>query len=245
MQKKHNITCKFKRVLIKISGESIQGRSKFGIDINELKRVVCEIKSIVNLGIQVGVVIGGGNIFRGKELVNFGVNKVISDNVGMLSTVINGLVLHDVMRRGSVNVHLMSSFPINSMCEIYHFEKAIRLLNKNHVVIFSGGLGNPFFTTDSAACLRAIEIKADIILKGTQVDGVYSSDPKKNNNSKLYKKITYNEVLRRELKVMDLSAFVLARDYKLPICIFNICIPGILRRIVEGKNEGTLIQSSC
>ncbi|XBC44573.1 MAG: UMP kinase [Buchnera aphidicola (Schlechtendalia peitan)] len=244
MQKENNVILKFKRVLIKLSGESLQGKNKFGIDIHELNRIVLEIKHIVDLGIQVGIVIGGGNIFRGKQLENIGINKIISDNIGMISTVINGLILNSAMNRVNINTHLMSSFPISSICEIYHFEKAIHLLNSKYVVIFSGGLGNPCFTTDSAACLRAIEIKADIILKGTKVNGVYSSDPKKNVNSILYKTISYNEVLEKELKVMDLSAFILARDHKLPICIFNIYTPGILHRIIHGKNEGTLIRSS-
>ncbi|XBC38974.1 MAG: UMP kinase [Buchnera aphidicola (Melaphis rhois)] len=243
-EKKNDRVFKFKRVLIKLSGESLQGNNQFGIDVNELNRIIKEIKNIVNLGIQVGIVIGGGNIFRGDKLVQFGINRVVSDHVGMLSTIINGLILHDAMNKKNIKTHLMSTVPIKSVCAMYHFKKAISWLNNQHVVIFSGGLGNPCFTTDSAACLRAIEIQADIILKGTRVNGVYSSDPKKNLNSKLYKKITHNEVLNKELKVMDLSAFILARDYKLPICIFNICNPGILYRIVIGNQEGTLIQSS-
>ncbi|XBC40952.1 MAG: UMP kinase [Buchnera aphidicola (Nurudea yanoniella)] len=243
MLKKNNEIFKFKRILIKLSGESLLGHSTFGIDITELNRISKEIKSIVNLGVQVGLVIGGGNIFRGEKLVNIGINRIVSDNVGMLSTVINGLILHDSMSKINLNVILMSAFQIGSICEAYNYKKAIHWLNNKHVVIFSGGLGNPCCTTDSAACLRAIEIKADIILKGTKVDGVYSSDPHKNFDAILYKKITYNEVLNRELKVMDLSAFILARDYELPICIFNIYNPGILYRIVKGKQEGTLIRS--
>ncbi|XBC37862.1 MAG: UMP kinase [Buchnera aphidicola (Meitanaphis elongallis)] len=241
MQKKYNETFKFKRVLIKLSGESLQGNNKFGVDINELNRIVKEIKDIVDLGIQVGIVIGGGNIFRGKKLINFGINKIVSDSVGMLSTIINGLILCDAMNRVNLNTRLMSSFEINTICDTYHFEKAIKWLNNKYVVIFSGGLGSPCFTTDSAACLRAIEIQADIILKGTKVNGVYSNDPKKHSNPILYKTITYNEVLSKELQVMDLSAFILARDYKLPILIFNIYNSGILYRIVTGQQEGTLI----
>ncbi|XBC38383.1 MAG: UMP kinase [Buchnera aphidicola (Floraphis choui)] len=243
MRKKSNETFKFKRVVIKLSGESLQGNNKFGIDINELNRIVQEIKNIIDLGIQVGIVIGGGNIFRGKQLVNYGVDNIVSDNVGMLSTIINGLILHDAMNRININAYLMSSFSVDSICEVYNYEKAINLLNNKCVVIFSGGLGNPCFTTDSAACLRAIEVKADIILKGTKVNGVYSNDPNENFNSMLYKTITYDEVLNKELKVMDLSAFILARDYKLPICIFNIYDPGILYRIIKGEKEGTLIKS--
>ncbi|XBC43518.1 MAG: UMP kinase [Buchnera aphidicola (Meitanaphis flavogallis)] len=242
MKKKNNKVFKFKRILIKLSGESLQGSNKFGVDVDALNCIIKEIKDIANLGIQVGIVVGGGNIFRGKKLKNFGINKIVSDNVGMLSTIINGLILCDSMKKMNLNAHLMSSIPIGSICEIYHYEKAINWLKNRYVVIFSGGLGNPCFTTDSAACLRAIEIKADIILKGTKVNGVYSSDPKKNINPVLYKTITYDEALTKELQVMDLSAFILARDHKLPICIFNIYNPGILRRIVQGKREGTLIK---
>jgi len=232
---------KFKRVIIKLSGESLQGTKRFGIDITELNRIVKEIKIIVDLGVQVGIVIGGGNIFRGKKLIKCGIDKVISDYVGMLSTIINGLLLCDAMNLVHINACLMSSIFVDQMCEKYSFKKAISLLRHNNVVIFSGGLGNPFFTTDSAACLRAIEMKADIVLKGTKVNGVYSNDPQKYPNSILYRNITYNEVLKKELRVMDLSAFMLARDYELPICIFNINKPKALYYIVTGKNEGTFI----
>ncbi|XBC41980.1 MAG: UMP kinase [Buchnera aphidicola (Kaburagia rhusicola rhusicola)] len=242
MKKKNNKVFRFKRILIKLSGEFLQGSNKFGIDIDALNCIIKEIKDVVNLGIQVGIVVGGGNIFRGEKLKSFGINKIVSDNVGMLSTIINGLILCNSMKKMNLNAYLMSSIPIGSICEIYHYEKAINWLKNKCIVIFSGGLGNPCFTTDSAACLRAIEIKADIVLKGTKVNGVYSSDPKKNINSVLYKTITYDEVLTKELQVMDLSAFILARDHKLPICIFNIYNPGILCRIIQGKKEGTLIE---
>lgn len=234
---------KFKRVIIKLSGESLQGTKKFGIDVIELNRITKEIKSIVDLGVQVGIVIGGGNIFRGKKLVSCGVNKVISDYVGMLSTLINGLLLCDTMNFVRLSSCLMSSIFIDQICERYSFKRAISLLKSNNIVVFSGGLGTPLFTTDSAACLRAIEMQADIVLKGTTVDGVYSNDPKKYPDSKLYENITYNEVLKKELKVMDLSAFILARDYELPICIFNINKPKALYYIVTGQKEGTFIGS--
>ncbi|XBC39937.1 MAG: UMP kinase [Buchnera aphidicola (Chaetogeoica yunlongensis)] len=233
---------KFKRIIIKLSGESLQGNKDFGIDITELNRIVKEIKIIVDLGVQVGIVIGGGNIFRGEKLINIGINKVISDYVGMLSTVINGLLLCDSMSGIDLNTYLMSSICIDQICKKYNFKKALHLLQKNCVLVFSGGLGNPFFTTDSAACLRAIEMSANIVLKGTKVDGLYSKDPMKYPNSKLYKNITYDEVLQKKFKVMDLSAFSLARDYRLPICIFNINKPKALYYIVTGKHEGTFIR---
>ncbi|AAO26947.1 uridylate kinase [Buchnera aphidicola str. Bp (Baizongia pistaciae)] len=238
----NNKKLKFKRVIIKLSGEALQGVHKFGIDIIELNRIAKEIKAIFDLGVQIGIVIGGGNIFRGKKLAKFGINKVISDYVGMLSTIMNGLLLCDSMDLVHLSSCLMSSICIDKICEQYSFKKALSLLRRNKVVVFSGGLGNPFFTTDSAACLRAIEMRADIVLKGTKVNGVYSSDPKKSSNSILYKNISYNEVLQKELKVMDLAAFALARDHKLPICIFNINKPNALYYIVTGQKEGTLIR---
>lgn len=234
---------KFKRVIIKLSGEALSGINHIGVDISELDRIVQEIKMIVDLGVQVGIVVGGGNLFRGKQLVNLRVNRITADYVGMLSTIMNSLLLCDSMNRINLDSCVMSSVLISQICEQYNFKKAIKLLNKNKIVIFSGGLGNPCFTTDSAACLRAIEVKADIILKGTTVNGVYSNDPKKCSNAKLYEKITYKEVLNQELKVMDLSAFTLARDYKIPICVFNINKPKALYYIIKGKKEGTLIKN--
>jgi len=228
--------------LLKISGEVLQGVSQFGININALKKIVKEIQAIVNIGIQVGIVIGSGNLFRGSELCKLGLNRVVSDHIGMLSTVINSLAMRDAINSiSSINTCLMSAIPLNGICESYSYQKAQRLLSDNVVIIFSAGIGNPFFTTDSAACLRAIETESDIILKGTKVDGVYSQDPKKNTNAVLYKKLTYKDVLQKELKIMDLSAFILARDYHLPIRVFNINKPGSLYRIMMGNNEGTLI----
>jgi len=232
----------YRRILLKISGEVLQGSDKFGIDINALKRIAKEIQSIVNIGIQVGLVIGSGNLFRGAALSKLGLERVASDHIGILSTVINSIAMRDTIRSiSSINTCLMSAIPLNGICEIYNYERAIHLLSKNFVLIFSAGTGNPFFTTDSAACLRGIEIESDIILKGTKVDGVYSKDPNKNNNAVLYKRLTYKDVLKKELKVMDLAAFILARDYHLPIRVFNINNPGSLYRIVIGGDEGTLI----
>jgi len=238
-----NIKPIYQRILLKISGEVLKGNNKFGIEKISLLRIVSEIKMLLNLNIQVGVVVGGGNLFRGIELINKGISNITSDHIGMLSTVINGLAISDIMRKKKIDHCLMSAIPINSICETYNKEKAIELLSKKYVVIFSCGIGNPCFTTDTTACLRGIEINANIILKGTKVNGIYSNDPQKNPNAKLYDKITYENVLKKELKIMDLTAFLLARNYKLPILVFNINIPGILYRIVLGEHVGTLIYS--
>ncbi|QCI20379.1 UMP kinase [Buchnera aphidicola (Brachycaudus cardui)] len=232
----------YRRILLKISGEVLQGVNQFGIDMKSLKRIAKEIKSIVEIGIQVGLVIGSGNLFRGARLSKMGLNRVASDHIGILSTVINSLAMRDAINSlSSIKTCLMSAIPLNGICEIYSYEKAMSLLSNQFVIIFAAGTGNPFFTTDSAACLRGIETEADIILKGTKVNGVYSTDPKKDSNAILYKKLTYKDVLHNELKVMDLAAFTLARDYQLPIRVFNINEPGSLYRIIMGNDEGTLI----
>ncbi|WAI18605.1 MAG: UMP kinase [Buchnera aphidicola (Acyrthosiphon caraganae)] len=232
----------YRRILLKISGEVLQGVNKFGIDINSLKRIAKEIKSIVTIGVQVGLVIGSGNLFRGATLSELGLNRVVSDHIGILSTVINSLAMRDTISSiSSIKTCLMSAIPLNGICEVYSCERAIKLLSNNFIVIFSAGTGNPFFTTDSAACLRGIETESDIILKGTKVDGVYSKDPYKDDHAVLYKRLTYKDVLKKELKVMDLAAFTLARDYHLPIRVFNINNPGSLYRIMTGDHEGTLI----
>ncbi|QCI22103.1 UMP kinase [Buchnera aphidicola] len=232
----------YRRILLKISGEVLQGISGFGIDIVSLQKIAKEIESIVKIGVQVGLVIGSGNLFRGATLSKLGLNRVVSDHIGMLSTVINSLAMKDAINSIScINAYLMSAIPLNGICETYSHVKAMHLLSNNCVVIFSAGTGNPFFTTDSAACLRGIETESDIFLKGTKVDGVYSRDPKKDSNAILYEQLTYKDVLQQELQVMDLSAFILARDYHLPIRVFNINKPGSLYRIILGSNEGTLI----
>ncbi|AHG60143.1 UMP kinase [Buchnera aphidicola] len=232
----------YRRILLKVSGEVLQGINEFGIDIESLKRIAKEIKSIAEIGIQVGLVIGSGNLFRGARLSQLGLNRVAADHIGILSTVINSLAMKDTINSiSSIKTCLMSAIPLNGICEIYSCERAMNLLSNNFIIIFAAGTGNPFFTTDSAACLRGIEIESDIILKGTKVNGVYSTDPKKDSSAILYKKLTYKDVLKKELKVMDLSAFTLARDYHLPIRVFNINKPGSLYRIIMGKDEGTLI----
>ena len=227
--------------MLKLSGEALQGEEGFGIDPKVLDRMAQEIKELVELGVQVGLVIGGGNLFRGEGLAKAGMNRVVGDHMGMLATVMNGLAMRDALHRAYVNARLMSAIPLNGVCDNYSWAEAISLLKQGRVVIFSAGTGNPFFTTDSACCLRGIEIEADVVLKGTKVDGVYSDDPVTNPDAVKYDKITYKEVLEKELKVMDLSAFTLARDHDLPLLVFNMNEPGALRRAVMGEANGTLI----
>jgi uridylate kinase len=227
----------YRRILLKLSGEALMGEEGFGIDPKVLDRMAQEIKDIVEMGVQVGLVIGGGNLFRGEGLAK----AVVGDHMGMLATVMNGLAMRDALHRAFVNARLMSAIPLNGVCDAYNWAEAISLLKSGRVVIFSAGTGNPFFTTDSAACLRGIEIEADAVLKATKVDGVYSDDPVKNPEATLYSQLSYQEVLEKELKVMDLSAFTLARDHSLPIRVFNMNKPGCLKQVVLGESVGTLI----
>lgn len=235
---------KFGRILLKLSGEALIGDEGFGIDPKVLDRMASEIKELVELGVQVGLVIGGGNIFRGEGLAKAGMNRVVGDHMGMLATVMNGLAMRDSLHRAFVNARLMSAIPLNGVCDSYGWAEAISLLKSGRVVIFSAGTGNPFFTTDSAACLRGIEIEADVVLKATRVDGVYSDDPEKNPEAQMYTHLSYEEVLGQELKVMDLAAFTLARDHGLPIRVFNMNKPGALMRVILGEEEGTLIDNN-
>jgi len=235
----------YQRILLKLSGEALQGDEGFGIDPAVLDRMAQEVKELVELGVQVGVVIGGGNLFRGAGLAKAGMNRVVGDHMGMLATVMNGLAMRDALHRAYVNARVMSAIPLNGVCDDYNWADAISQLRGGRVVIFSAGTGNPFFTTDSAACLRGIEIEADIVLKATKVDGVFSADPVANPDAQLYDKLSYNDVLEKELKVMDLAAFTLARDHGMPIRVFNMNKPGALRRVVMGEAEGTLISSAA
>ncbi|MFV0447501.1 MAG: UMP kinase [Vibrio sp.] len=233
----------YQRILLKLSGEALQGEEGFGIDPAVLDRMAQEVKELVELGVQVGVVIGGGNLFRGAGLAKAGMNRVVGDHMGMLATVMNGLAMRDALHRAYVNARVMSAIPLNGVCDDYNWADAISQLRGGRVVIFSAGTGNPFFTTDSAACLRGIEIEADIVLKATKVDGVFSADPVANPDAQLYDKLSYSDVLDKELKVMDLAAFTLARDHGMPIRVFNMNKPGSLRRVVMGEAEGTLISA--
>ena len=235
----------YRRILLKLSGEALMGNEDFGIDAKVLDRMAQEIKEIVELGVQVGLVIGGGNLFRGAGLAEAGMNRVVGDHMGMLATVMNGLAMRDALHRAYVNARLMSAIELRGVCDSYNWAEAISLLKTGRVVIFSAGTGNPFCTTDSAACLRGIEIEADIVLKATKVDGVYSEDPVKNPNAEFYDNLEYREVVEKELKIMDLSAFTLARDHNLPMRVFNMNKPGALRRVIMGEAEGTLISSAA
>lgn len=231
----------YKRILLKLSGEALQGEDGFGIDPMILDRMAIEIKELVTMGVQVGLVIGGGNIYRGASLAEAGMNRVVGDHMGMLATVMNGLAMRDALHRADVNAKVMSAISLKGVCSDYNWADAIGLLKNSQVVIFSAGTGNPFFTTDSAACLRGIEIEADVVLKATKVDGVYSADPVKDPSATLYTEIDYQDVLEKELRVMDLAAFTLARDHKMPIKVFNMTKPGALKRVILGEAEGTLI----
>ena len=231
----------YKRILLKLSGEALQGEEGFGIDPSVLDRMAVEIKELLDLNVQVALVIGGGNLFRGAKLAKAGMNRVVGDHMGMLATVMNGLAMRDSLHRANINAKLLSAFPLNGVCDTYSWAQAIRLLNQGQVVIFAAGTGNPFFTTDSAACLRGIEIEANVVLKATKVDGVYDCDPAKNSDANLYRHLSYQDVLEKELQVMDLAAFTLARDHNMPIRVFNMNKPGALKRVILGEAEGTLI----
>lgn len=231
----------YNRILLKLSGEALQGAEGFGIDPSILDRMALEIKELLSMGVEVGVVLGGGNLFRGAKLAKAGMNRVVGDHMGMLATVMNGLAMRDALHRADVNAKLMSAFQLNGICDTYNWSEAIKMLREKRVVIFSGGTGSPFFTTDSAACLRGIEIEADVVLKATKVDGVYDCDPAKNPEAKLFNTLSYADVIEQELQVMDLAAFTLARDHGMPIRVFNMGKPGALREVVTGLSEGTII----
>lgn len=231
----------YKRILLKLSGEALQGEEGFGIDPSILDRMAVEIKELIDMGVEVGVVLGGGNLFRGAKLAKAGMNRVVGDHMGMLATVMNGLAMRDSLFRADVNAKLMSAFQLNGICDTYNWSEAIKMLREKRVVIFSAGTGSPFFTTDSAACLRGIEIEADVVLKATKVDGVYDKDPAKYSDAVLYKSLSYDEVIDKELQVMDLAAFTLARDHGMPIRVFNMGKAGALKQVITGTEEGTTI----
>jgi uridylate kinase len=232
----------YKRILIKFSGEALMGDQQFGIDPGVVKYVAHEIAELIRAGVQVGVVIGGGNIFRGVSLASAGMERATADQMGMLATVINSLSVQDALEHEGVTCRVMSALPIHQVCEDYIRRRAIRHLEKGRVVIFAAGTGNPFFTTDSAASLRGIEMDAELVLKATKVDGIYTADPKKDPGAKRYDRLTYDEVLERKLAVMDATAIVLCRDQNLPLRVYDMNEPGVLMRIVKGANEGTLVE---
>jgi uridylate kinase len=231
----------YKRVLLKLSGEALMGEDAFGINRQTIERMVDDIKSVVDLGVELAVVIGGGNIFRGVALGASGMDRATADYMGMMATVMNAMALQDAMRRAGIEARVQSALNIEQVVEPYIRPKAIRYLEEGRVVIFAAGTGNPFFTTDTAAALRGAEMGVQIVLKATKVDGVYSADPKKDPQATRYASITFDEALTRRLQIMDATAFALCRDQKLPIKVFDIMKPGALKRVVLGEDEGTLV----
>lgn len=233
---------KYNRILLKLSGEALTGEADFGIDPKVLDRIAVEVGQLVGLGIQVGMVIGGGNLFRGAALHSAGMERVTGDHMGMLATVMNALAMRDALERANIPARIMSAIPMSGVVEHYDRRTAIRHLQASDVVIFSAGTGNPFFTTDTAACLRGIEIDADLILKATKVDGVYSADPETNPDAQKFDKLSYDDIIEKKLGVMDLTAICLSRDHKIPIKVFNMNKPGALLDNVLGRSNGTLIE---
>jgi uridylate kinase len=232
---------KYKRILLKLSGESLMGNKSFGLDSLMLERYAVEVKTIVDMGIQVAIVIGGGNIYRGMNEAETGIERAHGDYMGMLATVINGMAMQAMLEKLGVFTRLQSAIKMEQIAEPYIRRRAIRHLEKNRVVIFGAGTGNPYFTTDTAGSLRAIEIGADVILKGTRVNGIYSADPEKYPDATRYETITFKECIDRNLKVMDMTAFTLCMENKLPIIVFDINEPGNLEKLVMGENIGTMV----
>jgi uridylate kinase len=231
----------YQRILLKLSGEALLGREDYGIDPRMIHRIAAEIRDVTRLGVQVAVVIGGGNIFRGAGLAESGIDRVTGDHMGMLATVVNALALQDSMESMGVDARVMSAVSVHDVCEDYIRRRAIRHLEKDRVVICAGGTGNPFFTTDTAAALRAIEIGADLVLKATKVAGVYSADPAEDPSAELYDQLSYDHVIESKLGVMDTNAIVLCRDQRMPIRVFNVFEEGALVRLVKGEPIGTLV----
>ena len=232
---------RYKRVLLKLSGESLMGDKTFGLDSDVLSEYAEDIKQITELGVQVAIVIGGGNIYRGMNEAETGIERALGDYMGMLATVINGMALQSALERAGVYTRLQSAIKMEQIAEPYIRRRAIRHLEKGRVVIFGAGTGNPYFTTDTAGSLRAIEIKADVILKGTRVDGIYTADPEKDATAEKFETITFNECITKNLKVMDMTAFTLCMENELPIIVFDMDTPGTLLRVITGEKVGTLV----
>ncbi|NPU92519.1 MAG: UMP kinase [Gammaproteobacteria bacterium] len=235
-------TPKYKRILLKLSGEALMGEMDFGIDPNVLDRMALEIGQLRGIGVQVGLVVGGGNLFRGAALQKTGLDRVTGDHMGMLATVMNGLAMRDALERANIPTVLMSAIQMSGVVEHYDRRRSMRFLGNGDVVIFAAGTGNPFFTTDSAACLRAIEVEAEVVFKATKVDGVYDSDPVKNPNAVRYDRLTYDQVLEKKLGVMDLTAICLCRDHDMPVRVFDMNEAGALLSVTLGGKDGTLIE---
>ena len=236
---------KYRRVLLKLSGEALMGNEDYGIDPIVIRALAAEIIEAQQAGAEIGLVLGGGNIFRGAGLAESGMDRVTGDHMGMLATVINALAMADALEKQGATVRVMSAIKINEVCEDYIRRRAIRHLEKGRIALFAAGTGNPFFTTDSAAALRASEISADLLLKATKVDGIYDSDPKKNPKAVRYEELNYDEVIARNLQVMDTAAFALCRDNKIPLRIYNMLQPGALMRILRGEPLGTLVHGAA
>lgn len=232
----------YKRILLKLSGESLMGAKQFGIDANMVMQYAQEIKELVDAGVQVAIVIGGGNIFRGIQAADNGIDRVQGDYMGMLATVINGMALQSGLEKEGVYTRLMTAIEMKEVGEPYIKRKAVRHLEKGRVVIFGAGTGNPYFTTDTAAALRATEMGCDVILKGTRVDGIYDSDPEKNKDAKKYSELSFNEALSKKLNVMDLTAFTLCQENNLPIIVFDMNQKGNLQKVIGGENIGTIVK---
>ena len=232
----------YKRVMLKISGESLMGKLPYGIDPEMVGTVAQQVKDVVASSVEVCLVIGGGNIFRGVSGAAAGMERATGDYMGMLATVMNALALRDALERSNIATQIMSAIPMSGVVDHYDRRKAIRAMSQGDVVIFSAGTGNPFFTTDSSACLRGIEVEADVVLKATKVDGVYNTDPMKDSSAVKYEELTYDEVLDKKLGVMDLTAICLVRDHQMPVRVFNMSMKGALLSIVRGGSDGTLIR---
>ncbi len=233
---------KYKRILLKLSGEALMGKKSFGIDNDRLSQYAEEIKQAVNEGVQVAIVIGGGNIFRGIQAEQGGMDRVQGDYMGMLATVINSMALQSALENLNVETRLQSAIKMEQICEAFIRRKAVRHLEKGRVVIFGAGTGNPYFTTDTAATLRAIEVEANVILKGTRVDGIYTADPEKDPDAKKYESISFSEVYEKGLEVMDMTAFTLCKENNLPIIVFDMNKPGNLKKVLSGEPIGTLVE---
>lgn len=241
MKNPGNNNLKYKRILLKLSGEALMGQKQFGIDNVRLQQYAADIKQVVNRGVQVAIVIGGGNIFRGLQAAEGGMDRVQGDYMGMLATVINSMALQAALEGIGINTRLQSAIKMEAICEPFIRRRAVRHLEKGRVVIFGAGTGNPYFTTDTAASLRAVEIEADVILKGTRVDGIYSADPEKYAEAVKFDTLTFKEVYAKNLKVMDMTAFTLCEENKLPIIVFDMNKPGNLLNLMEGNEVGTLV----
>jgi len=232
---------RYKRILLKLSGEALVGGAQYGIDPGVLKRIAGEILELNQLGVQIAIVLGAGNYFRGSNLAASGIDRVTADHMGMIATIINSLAMQDALENTGLFARVMSAIKINEVCEDYIRRRAIRHLEKGRIVIFAAGTGNPFFTTDSAASLRAVEINADLLIKATKVDGVYTADPYRDKNAKRYLKLGYDEVIEQKLAVMDTTAVVLCRDNSMPLRVLDMMKPGTLLRVARGMDEGTLV----